>query len=645
MLEFNKIKERVKDFAVSEQGREALHSMIPSTEISMVNQWLNETSEARNIVNKSASIPLHNLHGIQEIMGKLGKGYTLLPEQFSILQELLECSLKLKRFMNDKESIAPQVSAYAYSMFDMADLVEEINRCIRNGHVDYQASKELAKVRKKVVILEERLKNKLESIVKSSAYREYIQDHVVSMRDGRYVIPVKKEYRKNIEGHVLDRSSSGATVYIEPADVKKIQNELHVLKLEEEVEVQKILSYLTGMVETYQHEISINIETIIHYDFVFAKAKYSKSIDGKSVKLNQQNYLNIIGAKHPLVGEGVVPLHFLLGEEYSALIITGPNTGGKTVAIKTVGLLTLMVQSGLHVPVEEGSEFAVFLDLLVDIGDGQSIEQSLSTFSSHICNIIQILKESRPRTLVILDELGAGTDPGEGMGLAISIIEEIYRKGAAILATTHFSGIKDFAYSREGFENGSMEFDLETLQPCYRLMIGKPGESQAFSIALRLGMNPELIEKAHEITYKEKKEYRSLNSPVYLDNHKKGSNEADHHRDWQENPTKPTKKVKLQKNESELKIGDRVLINSLKAAGIICELENYKGEFGVLIKEKKVKVNKKRLTLHIDRKDLYPENYDYSMVLESKEYRRKNAVMKRKHVEGLKIEHSSEDEK
>jgi DNA mismatch repair protein MutS2 len=530
-------------------------------------------------------------------------------------------------------------------MFDLKDLVQEITRCIRNGHVNYQASKELARARKKVVILEERLKSRLESLVKSPAYREYIQDHVVSIRDGRYVIPVKKEYRKNIEGHVLDQSSSGATVYIEPADVKKIQNELNLVKVEEEIEVQKILSYLTGMVESYQREISINIETIIHYDFVFAKAKYSKSIDGHFVELNVQNYLNIKEAKHPLVGENAVPLNFNLGGEYTALIITGPNTGGKTVAIKTVGLLTLMVQSGLHVPVGEGSEFAVFEDLLVDIGDGQSIEHSLSTFSSHICNIIQILEESKPQTLVILDELGAGTDPGEGMGLAISIIDEIYTKGASILATTHFSEIKDFANSRDGFENGSMEFDLETLKPCYSLLIGKPGESQAFSIALRLGMNPKIIEKAHEITYKETKEYRSLLPSASLNHQQKLRNEAyqtDTQRDEKKPPTEATKK-KQPKVESLYKIGDRVFVSSLKTAGIVCELENHKGELGIMIKQKKVKVNKKRLTLHIDSKELYPENYDFSIVLESKENRKKDALMKRKYTEGLKIEHPSED--
>lgn len=642
MLEFDKIKVRVKEFALSEQGRSVVQNLFPSKEITIIRQWLKETSEARNIVNKSSSIPLHSLQGVQEIMGKLGKGYTLLPEQFSILLELLKCGFKLKRFMKDKESIAPQVSAYAYSMFDLIDLGEEITRCIRNGHVDHQASKELARVRKKIAILEERLKSKLESLVKSSAYRDYIQDHVVSIRDGRYVIPVKKEYRKNIEGHVLDHSSSGATVYIEPADVKKIQNELNVLKVEEEVEVQKILSYLTGMVESYQREISINIETIIHYDFVFAKAKYSKSIDGHSVELNQQDYLNIKEAKHPLVGESAVPLNFNLGGEFKALIITGPNTGGKTVAIKTVGLLTLMVQSGLHVPVGEGSEFAVFLDLLVDIGDGQSIEQSLSTFSSHICNIIQILKESRAQTLVILDELGAGTDPGEGMGLAISIIDDIYTKGASIIATTHFSEIKDFAYSRDGFKNGSMEFDLVTLKPCYRLLIGKPGESQAFSIALRLGMNPRLIEKAHEITYKEKKEYSSLaHSTNQFDQVQVDKKEE--YQSIKEIPQVTKKKQPMVVNQ--FKIGDRVFVSSLKTSGIVCELENHKGELGVLIKQKKVKVNKKRLSLHIDRKELYPENYDYSIVLESKENRRKDALMKRKYVEGLKIEHISEDEK
>lgn len=351
-------------------------------------------------------------------------------------------------------------------------------------------------------MVEERIKSKLDNMMKSAAYRDMLQDPIVSMRDGRYVIPVKSKFKRNIDGQILDRSSSGATVYMEPNDVRKLQTEISMLRAEEEIEISMILGVLTGMVAGFERELHITIEAMVHYDFIFAKAKYSRSIDAIGVEINQDNVIKIQNGKHPLLGEKCVPLNFMLGENYQSLVITGPNTGGKTVAIKTVGLLTLMVQSGLHVPVGEGSCFAVFRELFVDIGDGQSIEQSLSTFSSHMTNIISILRNAGPQDLVILDELGAGTDPSEGMGLAVAILEKLYSKGSMILATTHYSEIKEFAAVTPGFENGSMEFNLETLQPMYSLVIGKAGKSQAFAIAIKLGMDEEVIHRAQSITQK-----------------------------------------------------------------------------------------------------------------------------------------------
>jgi dsDNA-specific endonuclease/ATPase MutS2 len=377
---------------------------------------------------------------------------------------------------------------------------------------------------------------------------------------------------------------------------------------------------------------------------MFAKAKFSRSMEGREVEVNDNNYIKIIGGKHPLIGSKAVPLEFEIGKDYRSLIITGPNTGGKTVALKTVGLLTMMVQSGLHVTVEESSEFAIFSDILVDIGDGQSIEQSLSTFSSHIRNIISIIEASAPNTLVILDELGAGTDPLEGMGLAVSILESIYDKGATMLATTHYSEIKKFAQEKKGFENGCMEFDINTLKPLYRLSIGKSGESNALLIALRLGMSKNIIERAHEITYKEKKEYNSIKTVEKNETVKYEDiiRSIDIQKEKTENIKKAEKVMKAVIKEQEFKIGDCVYISSLGRTGIVCELENNKGEIGVMYMKKKIKVNKKRLSLYIDSKELYPDQYDMDIVLESKENRKKKHTMNRKHVDGLTIEYGDE---
>ncbi|WP_026679310.1 endonuclease MutS2 [Fictibacillus gelatini] len=641
MLEFDKVIEHLKSFAQNEMTKQKIEKLVPHTDLSVIETWLNETSEAKAIIEKSSSVPIANLNGMEHVLKLAEKGISLSPEQLSFIFDLLENVERLQRFMKDKAFLAPNVSSYAYSMFPLPEVKEEIHKCIRNGQVDDNASKSLSKIRKKAGIVEERIKSKLESILKSSSYRNMMQEPLISMRDGRYVIPVKNEYKRNIDGHILDRSSSGATVYMEPQEVRKLQTELNMLKAEEEIEVEKILSGLTAMVATYHRELTITMEAMVHYDFIFAKGKYSRAIHANPVTLNHQHKIEIRAGKHPLLVEKAVPLDFSLGKDYQALIITGPNTGGKTVAIKTVGLLALMVQSGLHVPASKGSEFNVFSSVLVDIGDLQSIEQSLSTFSAHMTNVISIIDEAGPNTLVIMDELGAGTDPAEGMGLAISILEELYRSGAIILATTHYSEMKEFAKNTPGFENGSMEFDVETLRPTYRLIIGKAGQSQAFSIALKLGMESKIIERAHEITYKEVKGYptetpRQL--PIRTGNLQQVREDAI-------KKAAPVRKKKPQKKQDETSfaIGDRVYVPSLKTGGIICEPENQKGELGVLIKGKKLIVHKKRLKLQIESKELYPDNYDMSIVFETKENRKKAKLMNKRHVEGLTIDRPTDE--
>ena len=611
VLEYDRIKECLKQYTVSEQAKSVVEELQPSIDPRVIESWMHETTEARCIIDKNPSVPLASLENLGFI-SKLGKGMVLNPEDFTALRSLLECVKRIRKYMGSMSSIAPSVSTYALSMFELTDLYEEIDRCIAGGGVDDRASAELSRIRKKIIVVDERIKQKLQSIISSPAYAGILQDPIISTRNGRYVIPVKKEYRRSLEGSVLGISTSGSTLFIEPAGVARMQEELNVLRIEEENEVYRILSTLTALASGYAREISINIESMVHYDFLFAKAKYSRALDCREVKLNTDNRIVINEGRHPLIGRSAVPLEFNIGGDYRALVITGPNTGGKTVVLKTVGLMTLMVQSGLHVPVGEGSQFAVFTDILADIGDGQSIEQSLSTFSSHVRNISAIIQGASSNTLAIIDELGAGTDPGEGMGFAIAVLEEVYSSGATIVATTHFSEIKEFAENTGGFKNGCMEFDIESLKPLYRLHIGKSGESNAFVIALKLGIDRRVIERAHEITYKERKEYDfgdALNTKPSVEVKPVNS----HRRE----------PVRQKTAEQAFKVGDSVFISSMNCRGIVCEPENSKGEVVVMVMKKKLTINKKRLSIYIDGKELYPDNYDFDILFETKEDRKK----------------------
>lgn len=640
VLEFNRIKESLKTYALSDMAKDMIDKLEPYVDINIIQRYMQETSEARAVVDRSSSVPLHGLLEVKNIKDKIKKGMNLLPEELESICGVLREGKKLKKFMSDKAYEAPLISSYALSIYELDYIVEEIERCIFKGRVLDKASSELSKLRKKIIILEDRIKSKLDSLLKNPKYKGVLQENLVSLRNGRYVIPVKSQFKNEFDGSIHDSSSKGSTVFIEPAEVKKAQDELNILKIEEDKEVYRILSTLSVLVADNDRELSINIETMVYYDFLFAKAKYSKAMDGRSVGFNTKNYIKINKGRHPLIGKAAVPLDFTIGEDYTALVITGPNTGGKTVVLKTVALLTMMAQSGLHVTVGEGTELAVFGDILVDIGDGQSIEQSLSTFSSHIKNIISIMECADRHTLVVMDEVGAGTDPGEGMGIATAVLEEVHRKQGIVIATTHYSEIKDFADNTSGFKNGSMEFDINTLRPTYKLNIGKAGESNAFLIALRLGINRELIERAHWITYKENRQYSEYTEEIsqekvinkdILDNHEESINKL-------KNGEKIQKISEKQKKEPRFNLGDCVYISTMDRTGIVCELENSKGEVGVMVMRKKFKINHKRLSLYIGSEELYPENYDFDIVFETVENRKKNHEMSKRHVEGMTIE-------
>ncbi|WP_226674909.1 endonuclease MutS2 [Rossellomorea aquimaris] len=631
-LEFNSVKENLMGFALTEEGKKKLMNLRPSTNIRQVDMLLDEVTEAVHILEKSASVPIHALDGVENIMASLNKGVPLRPDQLTGLYYFLDACKKLKKYMDDKQWLAPRVSSYVYSIEDIPDLGEEIIRCIRNGRVDDYASKELLRIRKQLGIQEDRLKDKIQSIVKSAKYKSFLQESIVSQRNGRYVIPVKKEFRGKLKGTVLDSSASGSTLYIEPEELSTQQDQLLTIKFEEDREVENILWTLTGMVQTFEPQLKLAIETMVHYDVLFAKAKYSRSYDGVKAILNEDQRIHLINAVHPLLGKQAVPLSIKMGEGFHALVITGPNTGGKTVTIKTVGLLTLMTQCGLHIPAGEGSEISLYQQILLDIGDGQSLQQNLSTFSSHIKNVIGILTDTNDRSLVLLDELGSGTDPLEGMGLATAILNQLYEKGATILATTHYSEIKYFAEEHEGFMNGSMEFNIDTLQPTYKLIVGQGGESQAFSIALKLGMHPEIIEKAHEITYKESREY-SLND---VDFHLRKE------MDKQVIVNKHSTRVKTKKENHGITLfskGDNVKVSPDGEFGIVFEGPDDKGNYTVQVKGMKIIVNHKRLRLYVSAKELYPENYDFDIIFNSKENRKKDKLMGKRFIDGLTINH------
>lgn len=632
-MEFGLIKETIASYALTTSGKKEVLALEPSTNVKQIESWLDELSEAVEIMNKSTSVPVHGLEGIELLLQSLNKGVALRPDQFSKLAEFLDNCGKMRRFMKDKEWMAPRVSSYIYSIEELPELEKEIVRCIRNGGVDDYASKELLKVRKQIAIQEDRLKEKVLQMVRSSQLKSILQEQVVSQRDGRYVIPVKKEYRNKIKGAVLDTSASGSTLFIEPEEIALSQEQLSWLKAEEEAEVQKVLFYLTGLVEEKESQIFLAMETMIHYDVLFAKAKYSRSIGGRKPVVNESHYIRLVEARHPLLGSQAVPLTFELGSPEHALVITGPNTGGKTVTIKTVGLLTLMAQSGLHLPVAEGSSISVYQNILVDIGDGQSIMENLSTFSSRIVNIIEILKETNDRSLVILDELGSGTDPGEGMGLATAILEQLYAKGATLLATTHYSEIKEFADLHEGFINGSMEFDLNSLKPTYKLHIGMGGESQAFAIALKLGIHPKLIQRAHEITYKEIKIYHNDEVDPAAIREKEKQIIVNRHQ-------QRTKKNALRKEKVPVyHQGDNVVISPDNLIGIIYKGPDEQGNYLVQVKGEKKAYNHKRLSLKIAASEMYPEDYDFDIIFESVENRKNKKLLSRKHVNGLTVFH------
>ncbi|HEY2493829.1 MAG TPA: DNA mismatch repair protein MutS [Paenibacillus sp.] len=644
MLEYDKVKEKLMDYAVSYEGRRLIEELKPNDQLRVIQRAMEETQEARALLEKGASIPLPSLDGIEYVVSLLYTGYMFTEQDFASINTFLNSCSQLKRYMAAKGDIAPVISTYASSLSELTKVRSEIDRCIKHGKVTDQASKNLERIRKKMFVIKDRIQKKLGTIL--SRHQAILQEHLVSVRNGRYVIPVRKEYHKQVKGSILDQSTSGQTVFMEPEEIAYLQVELSMLQADESREEGIILYELTGLVESAATDIQLNIQITGTYDFIIAKGKYGRSIGGVPVLLNVNGNIAVCGAKHPLLLRTMIPLDMAIGAGYRSLIITGPNTGGKTVALKTLGILTLMVQSGLLVPVDPGSTFAVFSKVMTVIGDGQSIEQSLSTFSAQIQRLIHMVETANPSTLLLIDELAAGTDPGEGMALSIAVLEELSRRGASMMVTTHFNELKTFASHTEGFQNARMEFDVETLEPLYRLTIGEAGRSYAIEIAKKLGMSQGIVERSQNIVTGQKEHLSGEEQPHVDAKVDSGFNSlSSSGKSKPKGNSKYHHNLKEQEQEQEqsaghfrrFEVGDSVYVSTYGKNGIVYQSEDSMGIVGVMIQKYKVKVNKKRLKLFIEKKELYPEDYDLNIILETKENRKKLRTMEGKHVDGLSI--------
>ena len=501
VLEFTKIRDRLASKAMTDMGRERCEALVPSSNITEIQRMQAETEEATVILQYVGASPLVPFSDVRASLTLAEKGATLSPKALLEVAALMQSARAARKALDTERDNTPILKELAQRLSTLHNIEQDItNAIISEDEIADRASNELMDIRRHLRGANERIKEKLNQMIRSSAFQKYLQDPIVTMRNDRYCLPVKAEYRGSVPGLVHDQSSTGATLFIEPMAAVEMGNELKTWAAKEKQEIERILSALSAEIAPYADQLRETVETLAELDYIFAKGMLSREMNAVSPKLNQNGYINIIRGRHPLIDrEKVVPSNLWMGKDFTSLIITGPNTGGKTVTLKTVGLLTLMAQAGLQVPADLGTELAVFEQVFADIGDEQSIEQSLSTFSGHMTTIVSIMHEVTPDDLVLFDELGAGTDPTEGAALAQAILQRLLNIRVRTLATTHYSELKAFALSTKGVENASVEFDVETLRPTYRLSIGVPGKSNAFEISRRLGLPENLIDDAKKL--------------------------------------------------------------------------------------------------------------------------------------------------
>lgn len=512
-LEYYKIIDKLSQLAGSSLGKELCHNLMPSSDLELITTMQKETTDALSRIFKKGSLGFYGLHDIRPSIMRLMVGSSLGAGELLHLSSILDATLRIKAYgTRDEEATADSLDERFHSLEPLSPLNNEIKRCIiSEEEIADDASPTLKGIRRSMRLINDKIHEQLNQILNSQGQKLYLQDNLVTMRNGRYCIPVKAEYKGQFPGMVHDQSSSGSTIFIEPMAVVKLNNDLRELGLKEQEEIERILADLSNQAALEVEKIKENIRILPELDFIFARASLSKQMKGSAPNFNEQGIINIKKGRHPLIDpKKVVPIDIHLGKDFHLLVITGPNTGGKTVTLKTVGLFTLMGQAGLHIPAFDGSTLAIYEEVYADIGDEQSIEQSLSTFSSHMTNTVSILEKANYKSLVLFDELGAGTDPTEGAALAMAILSDLHKRKVSTIATTHYSELKVYAMSTEGVINASCEFDVNTLRPTYRLLIGVPGKSNAFAISNKLGLPDYIIDNAKNLIGKQDKSLEDL---------------------------------------------------------------------------------------------------------------------------------------
>lgn len=519
-LEFNKIKQKLINYAVSPMAKEAVKKLVPITDISEIERLQAETTDAVSMTLRKGRLPLGALRDMRAAIKRTNMGGTLNIEELLYIGDLLRTTKQVKNYSKDdrKDEVYESIDPLFDLIQTIPKLENEINRCIiSDQEIADDASNSLRIIRNEIKSSNDKIRQQLNSIIHSSSNKSMLQDAVITIRNDRYCIPVKQEYKSNFAGMVHDQSSTGATLFIEPMAVVQLNNKIKELKIKEKKEIEKILYELSMMVSEQSEILDSNIVLLGQLDFIFAKAQLSLSINGTKPIFNTKGYINIKKARHPLLdSKTVVTTDIYLGKDFDTLLITGPNTGGKTVTLKTIGLFTLMGQAGLHISAFDNSELSVFDEVFADIGDEQSIEQSLSTFSSHMTNIVKILANVTDNSLVLFDELGAGTDPTEGAALAIAILQNLHKRNIKTAVTTHYSELKVYALSTDRVENACCEFDVETLKPTYKLLMGIPGKSNAFAISKRLGLPEYIINDAKEFMSHEDIHFEDLITDIEI---------------------------------------------------------------------------------------------------------------------------------
>lgn len=622
-IEFDKVKERWSELAVTDYAKENIQKAALYFSETELKKQLRDTTDARFLIEKLGAPPLQNMTEIREVLLVAQKGACLTPYQLERVEKALVAIRRLKDYLARGKMYQNSLAYYEENLDAISELGQEIANKIRNGAVDDYASKELEQIRKQIIKCEEQMKQKAEQILRSK--KECMTDNFCTFRNGRICLPVKRDDKLKISGSVIDRSATGSTLFIEPSGVAKYYEELQLLKISEENEVYNILYTLSSFVLVSAPVLEADLTMIEKLDFIFSKGKLSLDMKATEPVINTERRIKLTEARHPLMDQKVaVSLQFEVGENIRGIIITGPNTGGKTVAIKTVMLNCIMAQCGLHVTCRQ-ADICMNSSYLCDIGDGQNLSENLSTFSAHITNVLEVLREANKDSFVIMDELGSGTDPTEGMGIAIAILEELKKSGAIFLVTTHYPEVKEYAAETAEIVNARMAFDKETLRPTYQMIIGEAGESCAFYIADRLGMPDEMLKIAIRAAYGEDavKSYTFQNEKKSLV--KKSTNKI--------------RKAKTKKNNTELttkyQIGDSVMVYPDKKIGIVCAPVNEKGVLRVQLPNKKIWINHKRVKLHVAATELYPEDYDFSIIFESVENRKKHHDMQRKYTDAM----------